>query len=277
MIGRLTFWIRAFSYSTILFIATMAAAYGQTAFVPFVEMKIGGLIGGVENGRWVSPQRAAKLMKEQTEFVLIGRNGIEEGGVTLGKLIQPTANEPCDDFYAVETELEMDSGIAIGSNAKWRFMPRIPKEINLDNPTYKTIVANLLKGKGIRNPHVMITRAASVDLDKNGTDEVLISATYYKQSDLPRTAVGDYSLVLLRTARGKSVTNHLLVGEFYLKAEEFGAPNTHQISAIADLNGDGRMEVVLNSYYYEGNSAFVVEMKNGRPVEVKELGAGCGV
>jgi hypothetical protein len=111
MIGRLTFWIRAFSYSTILFIATMAAAYGQTAFVPFVEMKIGGLIGGVENGRWVSLQRAAKLMKEQTEFVLIGRNGVEEGGVTLGKLIQPTANEPCDDFYAVETELDRPIGL----------------------------------------------------------------------------------------------------------------------------------------------------------------------
>jgi hypothetical protein len=254
-----------------------SVAYGQATLIPFVEMKIGGVIGGVQNGRWVAPDRAAKLMKEQTEFVLVGDSAVEEGGVTLGKLIQPTADEPCDDFYAVETELEMERGIGIGSTAKWKLTPRSPKAISPDNAVYKTIVANFLKSKRIRNPNVRITQAMSVDLDGDGTNEVLISATYYKQADLPRTAIGDYSFVLMRTARGRAVANHLLAGEFYLKPEEFGAPNTYQISAIADLNGDGRMEVVLNSSYYEGNSAFVYEMKNARPVEVKALGAGCGV
>lgn len=252
-------------------------AYGQSTFVPFIEMRVGGVIGGVQNGRWVSPDQAAKLMKQQTEFVLVGDSGVEEGGVTLGKLIEPTANEPCDDFYVVETELEMERGIGIGSNAKWKLVPRTPKTISADNAVYKTIVANFLKSKRIRNPRVKITQAMSVDLDGDGTREVLIAATYYKQANFPRAAVGDYSLVLLRTARGKAVTNHLLGGEFYLKSEEFSAPNTYEISAVVDLNGDGRMEVVLNSFYYEGNSAFVYEMKNGRPVEVKELGAGCGV
>jgi hypothetical protein len=254
-----------------------SVAYGQATLVPFIEMKIGGVIGGVQNGRWVAPERAAKLMKEQTEFVLVGDSGVEEGGVTLGKLIQPTANEPCDDFYAVETELEMERGIGIGSNAKWRLMPRTPKAISPDNAVYKTVVANFLKSKRIRNPRVTIKQAMSVDLDGDGTNEVLIAATFYKTTEVPRTAIGDYSFVLMRTTRGRVVTNHLLAGEFYLKAEEFSAPNTYEISAIADLNGDGRMEVILNSFYYEGNSAFVYEMKNARPVEVKELGAGCGV
>jgi hypothetical protein len=254
-----------------------SVAGGQTTLVPFIEMRIGGVIGGVQNGRWVAPDRAAKLMAEQTEFVLVGDSGVEEGGVTLGKLIQPTANEPCDDFYAVETELEMERGVGVGSSAKWKLTTRMPKTISPDNAVYKNIVANFLKTKRISNPRVKIAQAMSVDLDGDGTNEVLLSATFYKTTDVPRTAIGDYSLVLLRTTRGKAVTNHLLAGEFYLKAEEFGAPNTYQISAIADLNGDGRMEVILNSFYYEGNSAFVYEMKNRRPIEVKELGAGCGV
>jgi hypothetical protein len=261
----------------IVFALLGSVAGGQTTLVPFIEMKIGGLIGGVQNGRWVSATRAAKLMKDQAEFLLVGDSGVEEGGVTLGKLILPTDNEPCDDFYAVETELEMERGVGIGSSAKWKLIPRMPKAISPDNAVYKNIVANFLKTKRITNPGVKITQAMIVDLDGDGTNEVLIAATVYKTADLPRAARGDYSLVLLRTTRGKAVTNHLLAGEFYLKAEEFGAPNTYQISAIADLNGDGRMEVILNSFYYEGNSAFVYEMKNGRPVEVKELGAGCGV
>lgn len=254
-----------------------AAVTGQTRFVPFAEMKVGGLIGGLQNGRWVRPAEAAKLMKEQTEFVLVSDQGIEEGGVTLGKLIRPTAEEPCDDFYAIELELEMDSGIAIGSNATWKIMPRMPKAISVDNAVYKRVVANFLKNKGIRNPQVRIIQAIRIDLDGNGADEVLISATHYNEADLPRAAKGDYSFVLLRTSRGKAVTDHLLIGEFYLKPEEFGAPNTHQVSAVADLNGDGSMEVILSGYYYEGSFASVYQLNGGRPVEVKELGAACGL
>jgi len=257
--------------------ALVIPAFGQTTLVPFAEMKVNGLIGGVQKGRWVAPDRAAKMMKEETEFVLVGKSGIEEGGVSLGKLIPPVPNEPCDDFYTVELELEMDEGVAIGSNAKWKLMPRMPKELSTVNATYKTIVASFLKGKGIVKPQVKITRVMRIDLDGDGTDEVLISATHYKQGTLPSAAKGDYSFVILRTSRGKAVTNHLLSGEFYTKAEEFGAPNQHDISAVADLNGDGKMEIILNGFYYEGDFTSVFEMKNGRPVEVKELGTACGV
>ena len=108
-------------------------------------------------------------------------------------------------------------------------------------------------------------------------DEVLISATYYKGGLSSSANVGDYSFVMVRKAVGKIVTNHLLVGDFITKRIDFGAPTENAISAIADLNGDGKMEIVLNGSYYEGDFAGAFEMKAGKPAKIKEFEIGCGV
>ncbi len=47
-------------------------------------------------------------------------------------------------------------------------------------------------------------------------------------------------------------------------------PNRREISAIADLNDDGKMEFALWDIYYEGNRSAVFEIKNGTPVKVLE-------
>lgn len=257
-----------------LFICTTSLV-AQTALVPIADMRLAGLMGGVQNGRWVASEKATPKVKSETEFVLIGINGVEEGAVTLGKKGAP--GDPCQDMTPFEFDLEQDSGIAIGSGAKWNFVPRIPKPIDLNSAIYKTVVTNFLKRKGISRPMVSIKEAVRVDLEGDGTEEVLLSATHYKGGMLhPSAAPGDYSFVILRKAVGKVVTDHMLDGEFYLKNVEFGAPNEHHLSAIADLNGDGKMEVVIRGFYYEGAFASAFEMKNGRPVRIKELDIGCG-
>ena len=42
----------------------------------------------------------------------------------------------------------------------------------------------------------------------------------------------------------------------------------------ADLNGDGRMEIVVYSYYYEGSFTTAYTLKDGKVKAV--LDAGCG-
>jgi hypothetical protein len=252
-----------------------AASFPQNVIVPVVELKFRGLMGGVQNGKWVAPAKVAPRLKKETEFILVGRNGVEEGGVTLGK--KGEQEDVCQDFTRLEFELEQDHGVAIGSAAKWNPIPRMPKAIDLNNATYKAVIAGFLKKRGIAKTTIKLTEAFRVDLEGDGTEEVVLAATFYKKGLDSNAAVGDYSVVLVRKAVGKVVTDHMLTGDFVLKKVTFGAPSEHHISAIADLNGDGKMEIVLYGFYYEGDFAGAYEMRAGKPTMIKEFEIGCGV
>lgn len=254
---------------------TSMAAHAQIPLVPIVELKFRGLMGGVENGRWVSPTKVASRLKPETEFVLVSPTGVEEGGVTLGK--KGEQEDVCQDFTRMEFELKTDHGVAIGSNAKWNPVPRIPKPIDPNNATYATVVTRFLARKGMARPVVKIKEAFRIDLEGDGVEEVVLSATHYKNGLSSSAVPGDYSFVIVRKSAGGVVTDHLLEGEFILRRVQFGAPTENHISAIADLNGDGVMEIVLYGFYYEGDFASAFEIKNGKPVKIKEFEIGCGV
>ena len=261
-----------------LFIVFTVIAIGvraQSSVVPIIELKLRGLMGGVQNGRWVAPAKVKPTLKSETEFMLVGRNGVEEGGVTLAK--KGEREDVCQDFTRMEFELKQDHGVAIGSGAKWNPAPRIPKAIDRNNAAYKTAVTSFLRKKGIPRPVVRIQEIFRIDLEGDGVEEVVLSATHYKKGLSSNASIGDYSFVIVRKAVGKTVTDHLLDGDFILKKVDFGAPTENHISAISDLNGDGKMEIVLYGLYYEGEFASAYEMKNGRPVKIKEFEIGCGV
>ena len=61
------------------------------------------------------------------------------------------------------------------------------------------------------------------------------------------------------------------------KKIDFGAPSEYEVSAIADLNGDGKMELVIYCQYYEGNWVETYEIKSGKLSSVKILDVACGV
>jgi hypothetical protein len=122
-------------------------------------------------------------------------------------------------------------------------------------------------------------------LDGDSQDEVLISATNYfeKDDDAPmRSPAGSYSMVLLRRVVSGKVETQLVEGEFYPKAypkaaqEEgrFDAPNAYKVIATLDLDGDGKMEIVIHSHYYEREMTTIYRCE---PKKVESfLSVGCG-
>ena len=87
----------------VIMLAIVSVSLGQSDVIPIAELRFRGLMGGVQNGKWVAPAKAAPAMKPETEFVLVGWNGVEEGGVTLGK--KGEQEDVCRDFTRMEFEL----------------------------------------------------------------------------------------------------------------------------------------------------------------------------
>ncbi len=250
-----------------------AAISAQSKVVPIIDMKIGGLLGGVQNGKFVDAKTAFSGLKANQDYGLYSLEiGAEEGEM---KITISAPETPCEDFYWISSEREANSGIAVGANATWNLVPQAAKKISLTDKTYLNIVGGILKSKGLPRAKPRMEQAVRVDLDGDGVEEVLLSASSYPESPQPSAKAGDYSFVLLRKIVGGKVQNIMIAEEYIKKNIDFGAPSKFELSAVADLNGDGKMEIVLYGAYYEGSGATVFEMKANKPTKVLET--GCGV
>lgn len=259
------------SLSVLLIFAVNIPA--QNSVVPLIDAKVGGLIGGVENGKYFDAKTTFGKLKGADKFSLFNIGG--KAGELDATIESP--GDPCDDFYYVKSDTEDRKGLGIGAGMTWNPLPRTAKAVNLQDKTYLKVVADILRLKGLPKAKAVIEQAVKIDLDGDGTDEVLLTASSYGGKISPQVAAGNYSFVVLRKVVAGKVKNIFLAEEYVKKFVEFGAPNRFEVSGIADLNGDGKMEIVVFGEYYEGNGSSVYEMKGDKPVEIKLLGAACGV
>ena len=89
-------------------------------------------------------------------------------------------------------------------------------------------------------------------------------------------------MVLLRRVVSGKLETQLVEGEFYPKAcpnatgdnARFNAPNAYKVIAVLDLDGDGKMEIVVGSNYYEGEEITIYRCD---PKKVESLlSVACG-
>lgn len=245
----------------------------EAALIPIVDLKLNGLLGGVRKGKWITPAETVKFIAKNPEFSALDLKTSMSSAVFMGTIFEP--EDPCDEFYRAEFENNLKSGIAIGVGASWNPQPRVPQKLENDSNIYNQAVKKFLARKGLTNSTVKITQVFRIDLDGDGVEEVVITATHYKKDGSPSAAAGDYSFVMVRKVFGKNVEEILIDGDFHKKGVEFGAPNIYEVSAIADLNGDGSMEIVVYGEYYEGAFSNVYELNGNSAKSV--LGSGCGV
>ena len=239
---------------------------------PIVEVESGFLFGAMENGKPVSAGKTAPRLrggKKYRLYSLIAPLGEVEGGKP-----EP-ADEPCRDMFIVPLKESPAGVIAIGG--KWNALPRVPKIVGTKRPVYVAAVKAFLESRGLRNPAVKIEQILRIDLDGDGEEEALISATNYfsKDSNVPNASpAGSYSCVIERRVVKGEVRTRLIAGEFYPKAKTFNAPSHYDVAAVLDVDGDGTMEVIVGSTYYEGGAARIYRCGAGKIVEL--LSVACG-
>jgi len=178
---------------------------------------------------------------------------------------------------AVHVEFPRDvepAGIAITGVADPR--PRPVRAGETADETYRDAARAVLAELGITDPDPEIAQVVTGDLDGDGSDEILVVAQRVSAGgDLGESGSDDYSVVFMRrvvngiiqTTVVRDTRTQSSGGSFYL--------GVLGISALADLNGDGRMEIVLEDRHFEGMSIHVHELgDDGSTSEV--LSGECG-
>jgi FG-GAP repeat len=240
---------------------------------PIVEVKTAYLFGATSDGKWIKAEEAAKALTDESTYRIYGLT--QSFGEAEGGKPKPSEDDVCSDLLTVSLSPNPDEG-AIALAAPWNALPRKAQVTDPTQQVYVDAVRDFLQTKGIKQPQVKIESILRVDLDGDGEDEVLISATnYFQKEGVPmRSPAGSYSMVLLRSVTAGKVETQLVEGEFYPKATGYNAPNAYTVIAVLDLDGDGTMEVVVASSYYEGEATTIYRC-GPRKVEAL-LSVSCG-
>ena len=257
-------------FATVLTLSSTA----KSADLPtFVDLPSGLIIGAHAGGKWLSSEQAGKALEPARKyrlFTLTGKTGDAVGGQAA-----PNA-DVCPDVWE-QTMQPTTEKSAIALAVPWNPMPRTAKASDKTQEIYVKAAHDFLVGKGIAKPVVKITQLLRIDLDGDGKDEVLLSATNYPGEpgeSPPSAAAGNYSFVLLRHLVDGKAQTKLIDGEFYPKASVSQTPYRHEVSGLLDLDGDGRLEVILYSAYYEGATVTVWHFGAGKLHKVLEIGCG---
>lgn len=248
------------------FAAIVPAQENRQAIVPMASGYY--LLGGAQNGKWLTAETVAPLIPKRTEMVFVNLQGVVKNGASLNNTGEE--NGACPENKLMRLEPENASGFAVGANAGWKLVPRTPQTIGVANKTYRRAAADFLRTKGIARTKINLRQIFEIDLEGDGQAEILITGNFYQKGNMEAQTPGDYSFALLRKTVNGRVENILIDGEFFTRRDYYDPPNTRRILAVADLNGDGRMEIVLDTHYYEGSWKQVFEIEGTKLTKVLE-------
>ncbi|MDH5607336.1 MAG: hypothetical protein OEY93_10655 [Anaerolineae bacterium] len=217
------------------------------------------LVGGSQNGGWVSGAEAADLLAGEQDFQLYTATDKLGGQQGQGLVYEPI----CGEYFTSVESLPANQSI-LGLTGERAVLLRPPQELPVDTEVYLQAVAGWLVEQMPSQPIVVISKIWRVDIEGDGTDEVFISATRFAEYSGHNVEPRDYSVVLMRKVIGNDVITVVLVGDHYSEAAENQFPLTYQLVFVGDLNGDGRMEVVIGVKRWEGSGIMVFEIDGSR-------------
>ncbi len=148
--------------------------------------------------------------------------------------------------------------------------------LGLTIPAYIEATSDLLETRVQGIPIINIIQVIRTDLEGDGVNEVIVAATTIPD-DLISAQVGDYSMVYLRKVIEGEVQTAIL-GESIIENLDnlFSNLAVFEVAAVADLNNDGKMEIVLNGTVWEGAFLQAWEYINDDLGPVEVLSCGCG-
>ena len=244
-----------------------------------------GVLGWTIDGEWIEvdgpPVDPSSIPAEEGDLYRVLRTGSPTSIGVSGS----APMEGCLPLPGYTAEIDIDDPmfnadgwpytypIAISSN--WDLTPHDVESLNLESEIYKGFASEVLADLEIIDPDPNLITLIRTDLEGDGIDEVIIGAERISGS-LISPSPGDYSILFIRKIVGGDVTQQLIAGDVYVGEMSYGMLSSYRLIAVADLNGDNRMEVTAQYGYYEGSSTHVLEYINDIEGLQEVLVVGCG-
>lgn len=232
-----------------------------------------GAMGWWDGSDWIGAEDAGALPVVGGEDYQVARIGLQ-AITTAGP--QDLVCEPIGiigvEVDNVELLGEWPGPYGVAISAPWELQPHLFEPVT-DDGTYSAFAAELLSSRGLDVASPVIKQLFRTDLEGDGVNEVLVVAEDVNPGLLMEE--GDYSIIFLRKVIEGEVQTAVL-GDTVVRPgdSQFGA--AYSVGAVADLSGDGQMEIVVDLAFFEGLSVEVFEYVNDDLGPVSQLQVGCG-
>jgi hypothetical protein len=256
------------SLALLLALATPAAAQRVQ---PVLDVRNGYVLGVVVDGEWRDATREASAVRGGERYRVFADGRLL--GASKGAPAK-SWEEPCPETFGVDLSPEWKEGdfAVVGA---WSVRPRPVRRGDASLPAYRAEVRRLLVSYGIANPVVRITGVTRADLDGDGTEEAIVSATRMSTEDGHYVVAGDYSMLFVRKLVNGTPRTVMLEEEYHPRASHVEILNTYTLAGVYDLDGDGTYEILVHGHYYEGDWTTVYRLRGATAKPLAS--AGCGV
>ena len=211
------------------------------------------LLGGVQAGRWLTPEQAAAYLKGTAEYDIYTSAGGKFQ--ILGYAPESTPIHPGQTFIGTDTTVDENGMVGVAHG--WTVRLGQAEELSADIGVYRQVVLDWLKSEGLTDPQLGILHIYRIDLEADGVDEIFITASHLDDSQ-HTTSPGDYSIVLMRKVVGNEAVTLPLIADIYRSKDAvITYPSIYSLSKFIDLNQDGTLEVVVDFQQWEGNGALI--------------------
>lgn len=256
----------------------------------------GLLLGAFLDKAWVNVTDLQNSQKYHAKRLWGGMNGLlytAHGLVSecvMGALMNEHAEEfkehgPLAEFpfFSIDTpfgKYEGEAALIVGGPGNgFNPLPRAVRHVRDDSGHFAALVKEHLAQQGLPDAVVRIREIVAVDLDGDGVEEHIICAEDFSDGMTPPMAGkrGMYSVILLeRTGKEGSAVlpaaSYVCLRDVDPSADTL--PLANRLNLCADVNGDGVMELIINTAYYEGATVIVLAVENDRLVQVLSEGWG---
>ena len=216
-------------------------------------------------GEWVTAPGAGDLPEvDGAEFQVVSLDGTGTAVATSVDECETTGNALITFQPELPGERRLSGSVAV-LGATWELVPR-PVTTGEPPADRLQVVLDHLATMGIDETDPPFLQYVEGDLDGDGDAEAVVAASRGEALAGP----GDYSVVMVFGDGAEAV-----VSESYGVSDNPYVLNL-VVAAVADLDGDGSMEVVFDSSYYEGSGS-AAHAYSPDPLMLDEvIGGGCG-